>query len=444
MSTTRVPEPTPSADYSVAALMAAHIIRSVMSIPAEPGPRRTQAILSFVQSEPMLGGAIYSQVSRLSNARYRLVSNNREALLAARKLLASAELQRGWKAFIMALFQSVLTCDYGGWFEIVRPTHLRGSPDKLVARKLNEHGQPVWALGDGTVVDPADVVVELDGPPLSLVVIDPLRIFPTGDPLYPAEFLDYDGRRVVMHRNIVGSIVDSIEPGKAYGRCAVSRALEAVRLMVSIVSWHMERLSGNMARTVVISNVSPRAMTAALEEASRNAVGAGNTRYVPPVFVSPLDPSATPSAEVIHMADLPPGFNLNDFFNWYLVVISNCLGVDYASLAPLPGSRLGTATEAEVMARLAALRSYGLLLGMLEHEISRILPDDVQFSFVAADYTEEQAAALAAKTRAEARAVRIRSGEIDARVARQLAADSGDMPVEYLRMLGESDVTPVW
>ncbi len=144
------------------------------------------------------------------------------------------------------------------------------------------------------------------------------------------------------------------------------------------------------------------------------------------------------------LADLPPGFNLKDFMEWYITMLAACLGLDYAALAPLPGSRLGTATEAEVMARLSARRGPGYYQRQLEHLINNlaILPAGVRFEFTVTDYTEEQQRARAALFRAQERATRIRSGELTPSVARQLAADCGDLDPDYLQLFGEKDFSP--
>lgn len=429
--------------FSVPRLISSLVIGAACSIPEEPSARRTAAIIDFVSQEPFLSGAMYAHCSRLANARYRLIGS-RDSVNRATAFLGALEFGRGWKYFLMSLFWSVLVSDQGGWFEKVRDTFVSvGGKRMPVWRTVDGDGKPVWVTEAGTVVDPSDVMVDTESEIRTLAVIDPTRITVTGDPEYPIAFEDYDGSVRLLHASSVGAVVDAPVPGKPYGTCAVSRILEAVRLMVAVLGWHLERVSGNMARTVVLSNVPPSFVARALDEAAKSSFVSGNRRYVPPVFVSPLDPSAEPSAKVIHLADLPEGFNFQDFFQLYVTIVANGLGADYAAFAPLPGSRLGTATEAEVMERLATTRSYGLLLGMLEHELNSDVMTQfgVQIRFVAADYTEEQQAAQAALLRARVRAVRISSGEITPEVARQLATDDGDLPAQYLKVFyGERNI----
>lgn len=430
-------------DYSILRYVASVVLGAASTVPPEPSPERTAAILQFVRYEPLLSGALYAHCSRLANARYRLVGAE-QAVSDASAFLAGLEFGRGWKFFLMSLFWSVLVSDQGGWFEKVRRTFVTVSGKEMdVFRALDDSGTPVWVTADGAVVDPSDVHVDTSAPIRTLAVIDPTRLTVTGDPQYPLVFNDYDGVQRLLPAECVSGITDAPVPGKPYGWCAVSRVLEAARLMAAVLGWHIERVTGNMARTVVLSNVPPRTIARALEEATRASVVAGNQRYVPPVFVSPLDPTAKPSAEVIHLADLPDGFSFKDFYEFYLIILANGLGADYAAFAPLPGSRLGTATEAEVMERLAVTRSYGLLLGMLEHALNMGVLNQfgATIRFVAADYTEEKQAAEAALLRARTRAVRIGSGEITPELARQLATDDGDLPDVYLSAFyGETNI----
>jgi len=125
---------------------------------------------------------------------------------------------------------------------------------------------------------------------------------------------------------------------------------------------------------------------------------------------------------------------------WYVTVLANGLGVDYGSIAPLPGSRLGAATEAEVMARLAAMRLYGIILRQFEHNLNRVLP--AQIEFVPTDLTEARLQAEAALMRAQERARRISSGELTVNIARQIAADVGDLRMEYRQVMEGKDITP--
>lgn len=429
--------------FSVSRFISSLVIGAAHAIPDEPSARRAAAIMDFVSQEPFLSGAMYAHCSRLANARFRIIGS-RENVSRAMSFLGGLEFGRGWKYFLMSLFWSVLVSDQGGWFEKVRDTFVSVGRKRVpVWRTIGEDGSPVWVTEDGTAVEPSDVMIDTESEIRTLAVIDPSRITVTGDPQYPLIFEDYDGCARLLHASSVGAVIDAPLPGQPYGRCAVSRILEAVRLMVAVLGWHLERVSGNMARTVVMSNVPPSFIARALDDAAKASFVSGNRRYVPPVFVAPLDPSAEPSAKVIHLADLPDGFNFQDFFQFYITIVANGLGADYAAFAPLPGSRLGTATEAEVMERLAATRSYGLLLGMLEHELNAGVMGQfgVQIRFVAADYTEEQQAAQAALLRARVRAVRISSGEITPELARQLASDEGDLSPHYLKVFyGEQNI----
>ena len=424
-----------SADQSGIARAFATLVMSIATSVPERQPERDSFFLNYVASEPIIAGAVYVVATQTATARYRL-SGPPDRVALAREVLARAELGAGFAQFVASVVRSALTTESGGWFEIVRPA---------VAK-----GRPVFRVGDdwldekGAAVDPVDVQIVYPSLPITFFSLDPLRCEPTGDPSRPLRYHRADGTVVELEWYQCGRITDLPVPGSRYASCAVGRAISAVRLMTSVLRWHLDRVSGNLARMLVISNASPRAIQSALEDAAKSSVAAGMTQYVPPVFVSPLEPTAQPAAEIIRFADLPEGFNFSDFKEWYITAVANCFGIDYGALAPLPGSRLGTATEAEVMARFSSRRGPGYLQKQIAHALNTlgILPEGVTFEFVVSDYAEEEQRAKAALLRAQERAKRIESGELTPAVARQLAADCGDLPVEYLALFGESDYTP--
>lgn len=424
-------------DFGVARALATMVMMAAASVPQEPGPERDRFMMGFALSEPILAGAIYAMVTTLATSRFRLVGEPQK-VAAATHILDQAELGSGFSHFIASIAYSALTTDSGGWFEIVRPAVVRKSRRPVTRTEVG------WVDERGATVDPGDIEVVYPSVPLTLISLDPTRCIPTGDPSRPLRYLYRDGGEVTLAWYQCGRIVDMPMPGSVYGRCAVGRVLSAAQLMSDVLQWHADRLSGNMARMVVISSASPRAIEKALSDAARSAVQSGSRLYVPPVFVSPLDPSASPAAEKIMLADLPPGFNMAEYREWYLGTVALCLGLDYGSLWPLPGSRLGTATEAEVMARLSSRRGPGFFQRQIAHVMNTrgILPAGVRLEYIAADYTEELEAARARLTRAQERATRLKAGEITEPVARQIAADCGDLDPAYLSLFGETDFTP--
>ena len=414
------------------------------SIPADKGLARNKALWQLTLSEPMWLGAINSVAYYISSARYRLVGP-RSSLPDWYQVLADSEFGLGFQALIASTVIGALTSDSGGWIEIVRePIDIKTlSP---VIRIRDDGGNATWVLKENpsVVVDPGDVTSKPDGRPM-MISIDPKRCIPTDDPKAPLEFHREDGVKILLRDYQTIQIVDLRLPGTMWSHCAASRALPAISFMAALTNWHVERVTGTSADTMVLTNVPAGAIEAGLRRAADQTMALGNGLYVPPVFFNPLDPSAAPEGKVIHLRDLPEGFSFNAISQWYITTIATCIGVDYAFLAPLPGSRLGVATEAEVMARVSSHRVFGFILRQFEALIARmILPDGIRLEFPPTDFTEMEITARAARIRAEERARRIQSGEITPEIARQLAADQGDLPPEYLRLFGEEDVSPPW
>lgn len=420
-------------------IVVSQILTLAGSIPEQFGIERNRALARLVELEPLFGGAVYSTVVRLANAKW-LVGGTRTLLPVCEWLLNRSEFGLGFQALICQLAWGALTSDSGGWAEIIR-TPVAGSKCEEVLRVPGPEYRWVLKSDPKVEVDPGDVVYDPDSPPM-VVSLNPIRCIPTEDPARPLLYRREDGVDVILSRHEAFQVVDLRLPGTARGWCAASRLASAVNFMSMLLKWHNERLSGTSADTLVLTNAPAGAVEAGLERAAQRSVAAGNRMYVAPVFLNPLDPSVRPEAQIVHLKELPDGFRLKDLIDWYILVIANCLGIDWGSIAPLPGSRLGTATEAEVMARMASTKLYGMILGQIAYAMTAIFPPGTNLRFAAADYVESEAIARAAATRASERATRIQSGEIPPQIARQIAADAGDLAPEYLALLGESDITP--
>ena len=226
---------------------------------------------------------------------------------------------------------------------------------------------------------------------------------------------------------------------------AVDRVFKLAQVLRDLHTYKQEKISGRFARAIHLTNVDPQVIQDAIDQAEENADSRGLLRYMQPIIAATLDPNATPGVSTLELASLPDGFDEETIMRWYIAGLAVVLGVDYGFLAPLPGSKLGTAAQAETQERQARGKSSRLFMSMLAHKFnySGILPNSVCFRFSQSDpYVEsEKDRAFARRTRA--RSTAIRSGEITPQIARQMACDIGDLDPKYLAMLGERDLSPI-
>ncbi len=416
----------------------ARLLELMYSVPPIGDPSRTKVLQDFASKEPLLAGALYTVITRNTNYRPRIIGKEEDVRLAWEILEHRTWFGAGWHQFVAGISWAFLTSDNGAWIEIVRPARIKGTDTRLI------HHDGSYFTPEGQMVSPEDVEIIPAALPEQIIPLDPTRCFPTGDPITPLRYERADGTIVSLQWWQCAGLVDQPIPGRTYGLCAVSRVVEAAKFVWGVVQYNNERVYGNTSREIVLTNVSAAVIEKAMNSARERAALAGSNIYVPTVFVSTIDPTARPEAIRVSMASLPEGFSLRDYLNSYIILISLATGVYYAFFAPLPGSRLGTATEAEVMARMSRAKSGGYFTGMLAHILNTrgILPRGVTVNFSSPDYTEEKEAAEAALLRAKERAVRISSGEITPEIARQLASDTGDLPVMYLQSFGEQDILP--
>ena len=158
------------------------------------------------------------------------------------------------------------------------------------------------------------------------------------------------------------------------------------------------------------------------------------------MVVGSHDPNVNVDVKTLEIAALPDNFNEETTFKHYIAQIAMAFLSDYQDFAPLPGGNLGTSAQSEILHMKSRGRGPALWMKMITHAMNqRILPSNVEFRFDEQDLEAEAAEAETAKARAEERAARIASGEINEAVARQQALEDGDLTLEQFEELERAD-----
>jgi hypothetical protein len=144
------------------------------------------------------------------------------------------------------------------------------------------------------------------------------------------------------------------------------------------------------------------------------------------------------------MKSLPESYDYDAELKWYIASLALGFGRDYQDFAPLPGHGIGTATEGEILHMKARGKGPAAFMSMIEEAFNYrgVMPRTVTFSFDQLDIVQEQSEAQARKTRAESIEIWVNSGVITPQVARQIMLDDGDLKLEYVKSMGEEDITP--
>jgi len=369
-------------------------------------PNRDRQLREFWRTEPLLASAIFTVMSRQAAFTWTL-DGEPGPVKKAHDILTHADLGQGWLSFIEKGTEDLCTQDNGWFIEIIRPK------------------------GAGP-----------EAPPIGIAHLDAGACTRTGDAEIPLVYRDRKGIKHFLYWwqvIMMAEMPSPIQTMNGVGFCAVSRVLKAAQILRDIGTYKKEKVSSQPQRGLwFIQGIRRSIIDDALKEAAEEEANRGLTRFVTPKIIATMDAGVPLNIHELDFASLPDGFDEETTLRWYIAQLAMGFGTDYQDFAPMPGQKLGTGAQAEVQARQARAKSSALFRKRLEFAINQyILPQSVDFKFVVVDPEEELENAKVAKLRAEARHIRIESGEIDIGEARQLALDDGDLSPEMM----ERDIT---
>ncbi|MEK0325304.1 MAG: hypothetical protein QQN63_06330 [Nitrosopumilus sp.] len=397
---------TPETGIEGTLLWAVANVASEISPWGQRPKHRDFQLKSFFPTESLFVSALGQVVARNAAFSWQIEGPPRTQA-RVQKILQNVNAGDGWIDWTSKLSQDLYTQDHGAAMEITR------EPDEP----------------EGTLV--------------AINHLDISRCWHTGDPLRP---LIYRDRKEIYHLLNwwqVATITEFPTPvEKLYGLqlCALTRLLLAAQIIKSIAIYRYEKISGRHARALhLVKGFTTAQLQDALTRLQTNADSAGYLRYTQPMMIGSHDPKADIGHDTIELASLPDGFSEDESFKHYIAQIAMAFGSDYQEFAPLPGGNLGTSSQSEVLHQKMRGKGPALWMKRMTYIMNtRILPDNVEFSFSEPDLGAEAEEAEVRKIRAEERAVRLTSFEISVEEARQMAADDGDLPQEMLT----NDITP--
>jgi hypothetical protein len=377
---------------------------------AFPGDRDRQ-LRAFWPTEPMFASALYSTVGRYAAFGWSL-QGGRNTVARMQELLHTAHKGQGWQPFITRVLIDLYTQDNGAFIEIVR-------------------------------TDDAP-----DAPPTSLQHLDSVRCVRTGRSDYPVIYYDIKGQGHRMPWYSIIPLAEFPSPAEeALGRqyCALTRCLRAAQIMREIGVRSREKVSGRYTRGIhLVSGVSTKMMEDAVQQHQSAADNQGLTRFILPVVMGTLDPTARVGHEFVELAGLPDNFDQETWMRWYVAQLALAFGGDYQDYAPLPGVSMGTGNASQVAHMKSRGKGPALFMSSLEQAFNfhGVMPRTVTFRFGEQDVAAEYERIIQAKAYAEYLKALIESGIITTEVARQMMVDRGFLDMAYLIMMQEANATP--
>jgi hypothetical protein len=351
----------------------------------------------------------------------------------AQALMKQADGGQGWVTFAEKVVQDLLLCDNGIFIRI------RRADDHAERVKLKSAFTYQEQTFDEAVLTSSSPAAKITG----LYHLDSLRCSRTGNLAYPVRYQPVMGAPQLLRWDQVLTYAD-MPSSRAelfgVGMCAAARAYHTISTLAALRQMFHEFVAGKGANKVAF-------LQGISDQTGKNVIKAGEMDSQAKGFVYYLGtilgfiPSDTPISliEVI-LKSLPQGFDPKQVIDDSYMIYANAIGIPVQDIQPLSGQGLGTGTQSIILQEQSQGIGIAAFLKWWEQTFSdRIFPATTELEFDNEhDTRDKQAIAQARLTRAQERAARIQSGEISPAIARQLAADEGDLPQELLA----HDVTP--
>ncbi len=374
--------------------------------------RRDRELRSFWVSEPILASALYSIAIR--NAAFSWTLEGPPSTVeAVQHLLHTADLGAGWQSFIVKIATDLFSQDNGAFIEIIR-----------------ESDSPTSAI-------------------LGLGHLDAGKCRRTGDPEFPVNYWD---RKGVIHKMAWYQVApltefpSPIESMNGMQLCAVSRVLRAAQYLRDVSVYQNEKVSGNNPTAIhLVSGISTSTITDAMEQHKLNQAQKGMTRWIVPLVLASLDPTASVTTAQIDLKTLPDGFDIEEAMKWYINQLALGFGADYQDFAPLPGGNLGSSSQSRILHQKSRGKGPAFFMKMLEYSFNfqGLMPSNVTFSYDEQDNEGKTEEAEMAAVWGETLDEHVASGILTPDAARQILLDLGLMSQEVFDSLQDgSDITP--
>lgn len=361
-----------------------------------------------VYMESMWAAAIGKAISKQAALGWKVKDDakSKQRIARAQELLLTSEGGRGWVPFISKHLRSYLLRDNGAFVEIVRAS---GAPGSRV---------------------------------LGLMHLSSARCTRTGDPDYPVIYVDRQGAEHALRDHQVLTFSDMPSDEDSYfeaGTCAARRAYKMIYKLAGLEAYESEKITGSRALGVhVVSGLPPSALDDAFTDAKEDQANRGHYAYMGVVILTTLTPAA-PAGYFIPLAEVPDGFDVEQTRDNGYNVYANSIGIQVGEIKPLSGQGLNGGQQSVILDEAAEGVGLAAHRKQFEHALNQyVLPTATTFYFSTNDIRDQKALADVQKTRADTRAVMVKTGEINAGESRQLAAQADDIPEEWL----DQDTTP--
>lgn len=394
--------------------------------------RRDVALAATIHREDMWAAAVARTATKFAAHSYTISDSDDSTrrTTAAQQLFQEADGGQGWVPFAEKIMHDMLTTDNGVAIRI------RRANDEVQTIKLKAAQQSPYAMDQ--TFDEAEVVHSSPGAKIvGLYHLDSLRCLRTGNLTYPLRYWPVQGAPQLLRWDQVMMFADMPSPRAelfGVGLCAASRAYKTIATLAAIRQMIYEFVAGKGANKIsLVQGISEPTLKQLIRAGEADAQAKGLVYYLGTI-IGALPTDLPVNLTEIVLKQLPQGVDLKQFIDDAYLIYANAIGVPVQDIQPLSGQGLGTGTQTVILQEQSRGVGLAAFLKWWEQTVSnRILPVTTELTFDNEhDLRDQKAKADARLTRAQERAARIQSGEIDPAIARQLAADDKDLPQELL------------
>lgn len=398
---------------------------------------RDVMLAGTIHREDMWAAAVGRTATKFAAHGYKIEDSqdSQRRVAQSQELMKRANGGEGWVPFATRVMQDLLTTDNGIFIRI------RRADDEEVKVRTKASNAPFGA-DDGAF---AQVVQSSPGAKITgLYHLDSLRCTRTGNLVYPLRYQPLVGASQLLRWDQCLMYADMSSPRAelfGVGFCAASRAYKTIAKLAAMEQMIYEFVTGGGAnKLVLISGIQEMTLRNLIKAGMDEAQAKGFVYYLGTILGA--IPGDTPiDIKEIILKSLPQGFVSKEERDNAYLIYANAIGVPPTDVQPLQVSGIGGGTQAVTILEQSRGVGVAAFLKWWEQTVSdRVLPATTELSFENEyDLRDQEQRAKVTGMRATERATRIQSGEISPAMARQLAADSEDLPQD---MLAGADATP--
>jgi len=382
------------------------LARAGSEIPPYGDVARDEYLADLWRREPILAGAVASMAQKVAGLSWT-ITGGRNRVARYSRLLADVQDGLGWTQFVETLCQDYLVRDNGAFVELGRES--RG----------------------GAVAD--------------LFAMDSSRVRATGRRAYPYVYMPDvgGGGQVLLPKGDVVRLVSMPSPEErrlGLGFSAVSRAVRAARLLVSLHDYDWEKLSNLPPQGIAsITGLTEQQVRGAMTRYDEGRKQRGQQTFPGVLWLA----SALPGGPGVQVAmtpfsELPDSFDRETVVNMYVYTLALAFGVDAREFWP---ATVTGATKADALVQATKAKGKGPaeIIQTLERFINfHVLPEGLRFEFDFQDDEEDERRANIHSLHVQ-NAVRLftppsplaTEGIVSRDEARRLLVDWGVLPDEY-------------